>query len=595
MRLGNFFDFADPPDTYSQRYDLIIGNPPWLSRQGEEKDPKTTQWKGAEDFPFPGQSPTWGFVWKSSLLLKETGIIALLINAGHLFSTTARGAMQKLYVDFKVHMLVNFADARFQLFDGAKAPAALVVYGKKGSIAQNSSDIVEVFSPKANPDYYVDKRIVLTADDAARISQKKLATHPEHLIAYKWGRSRDRALLEDLRQLFPTLGKRIARYRQDRKIKSGKLLIGQGLYTGTKPVPAALAEYLFIDADNDTLKWIPLASDLQKFSEAGFTGIDSLRFIKPILEKGVAAPLVLVAQGISAKNGQLRAGYTEQTLVFTKSLQAIASPLGMVNPTALKILTAVLNSRLAAWFFLHAGSVSGVERAKVHLEELLLLPFPFPEESPNPAAGQALVKLLDSFADARKQEAEIAYQVKQGKLASHSNIDEAEMERKASALVYQYYGLTDSECQIIDDAHNYILPGLQPKIHSKTYPKLWDIPDSTMLDSYSRKLQEALSANYKEPTDISVTIYTGSSVPLNIAVVELHVGNACTVNAVDANLQQILKQFEGSWPGKFAEGVHSLAHIVFAEGSRLTLIKPNRIRHWMPSAALCDADRILAD
>jgi len=499
------------------------------------------------------------------------------------------------YKKFRVYTVVNFADACFQLFDGAQAPAALIVYGDKNFAAQHASKMVEFCSPKANPDYYTDRRVVLAADDVALVSQNKLAAHPEQLIAYKWANSRDRALMEDLKQLFPILGRRIIRYKQDRNIKSGKLLIGQGLYTGTIPLPHGLTDFLFINADKDALKWVPLASDIQKFSELDYTGIDSLRFIKPILEQHVVAPFILIAQGVSRKNGQLRAGYTEQPLIFTKSLQGIASPSGMANPTMFKILTAVLNSRLAAWFFLHAGSVSGIERAKVHLEELLLLPFPLPEESPNPTAGQALVSLMDAFATERKQEAEAAYQLKQGKIVFPFKADEAAMERKVSELVYQYYGLTDSERQIVEDTHAYILPSLQPKLNGRTYPKLWDFPDSAMLEKYGSTLQGALASNYKKPTNIKVTIYAGAATPLNVAVMELHAGSMCTVNIVDSCLQQELRQLENAWPEKFAEGVHSLAHIIFAEGSRLMLIKPNRIRHWMPSAALCDADRILAD
>ena len=72
------------------------------------------------------------------------------------------------------------------------------------------------------------------------------------------------------------------------------------------------------------------------------------------------------------------------------------------------------------------------------------------------------------------------------------------------------------------------------------------------------------------------------------------------VSALETLYAVLREQFNGDMfvsPGSFGqnEEVHSLTKIVFAEKNRLTLIKPYRVRHWMPSAALCDADRILED
>src|SRR3546814_2768828 len=60
------------------------------------------------------------------------------------------------------------------------------------------------------------------------------------------------------------------------------------------------------------------------------------------------------------------------------SLQAITVPPRQKRKA--KVLTAVLNSSLAAWFYFHDTANLGADRAKVHQGELLKLPFDRSEE-----------------------------------------------------------------------------------------------------------------------------------------------------------------------------------------------------------------------
>src|SRR3546814_5205047 len=62
------------------------------------------------------------------------------------------------------------------------------------------------------------------------------------------------------------------------------------------------------------------------------------------------------------------------------SLQAITVPPRQKRKA--KVLTAVLNSSLAAWFYFHDTANLGADRAKVHQGELLKLPFDSAENMP---------------------------------------------------------------------------------------------------------------------------------------------------------------------------------------------------------------------
>ena len=55
-------------------------------------------------------------------------------------------------------------------------------------------------------------------------------------------------------------------------------------------------------------------------------------------------------------------------------------------------LAAYLRSKLARYFLFHTSSNWGVSRAKVHVEELLRIPFPLPEQSHDPKRCRAIVR-----------------------------------------------------------------------------------------------------------------------------------------------------------------------------------------------------------
>jgi len=82
------------------------------------------------------------------------------------------------------------------------------------------------------------------------------------------------------------------------------------------------------------------------------------------------APMVLVNQGCS------RFAFPEFDVVFQHSIQSIADPKKQ-NHDLLLFLTALLNSPLATYYTFHTAANLGVERDKVHFEELLQLPFLF--------------------------------------------------------------------------------------------------------------------------------------------------------------------------------------------------------------------------
>jgi hypothetical protein len=580
MFIGDFFDdISDGPSSFG----LIIGNPPWVSRNVATL--KSSSWCKTNGFKAPGGSTVWGFLWKSGRMLQQNGVVALLVDAKILFNLQAEEARRQLFATFHIPLVVNFADACFQLFEGAEAPAALCLLQPQSRDRDKSLAQTEYWSPKANPVFSVNQRITLSPEDRTVIKQWRLEQDSSLLKRHRWGRSRDISLLYELKR-FPLLAERMAMFKEWRQKQRPDVpwWIGQGYQPcGENDAPKrinGLTKQLFVDAKSEKQKWIlpPILNFGNSSDEVRRTGI-----VKQIVEGVFSPPMILLKQGVKRGVGLPQAVYTEQCVTFVDSIQAIVSVKGTEDATAFKILTAVLNSRFAAWFFFHTCAVQGVERDKIHEREILTFPFPMPEESDDPEAILKIIAMLDELAHGLQTQRD---------LVLHNPIEfRKEWESQLNELVYRYYGLTKHERQVVEDAFCYIIPSMQPR--EKDDPFLWRPPKKEMLREYALYLQEGLAANYQAGTKISVSVFGGNC---GLALAELTRGEAddVRVETSDAALLRRLDILREKWPREIGGGVHQLLEMTFALGNKLYLIKPNRVRHWMPSSALCDVDRIVS-
>ena len=95
----------------------------------------------------PGKEDAWAFVWKSLRHLREGGIVAFLLPAMaflHNHAKAAVSARKRLVQDVRIFRIINFADLRFQLFEGAVRPAAWFIFGRSDQEAPAVSAVPKV-------------------------------------------------------------------------------------------------------------------------------------------------------------------------------------------------------------------------------------------------------------------------------------------------------------------------------------------------------------------------------------------------------------------------------------------------------------------
>jgi hypothetical protein len=293
--------------------------------------------------------------------------------------------------------------------------------------------------------------------------------------------------------------------------------------------------------------------------------------------EGFVGSHILIPQGVERSIGRVRAAYTEQSLVFEHSIQAIAFPESKRRMA--KLLTAVLNSSLAAWVYFHDTANLGTDRAKVHQGDLLRLPFNLPKSMPDPDratdAAEKIVRLVDRkisrAEDILRQEDDILQEV-----------DE---------LVFDYYGLDAHDIALVEDTFRYIIPAMQPR-RSAGLQAIWANSRREHRSAYASVLCSALKPWFRQP--ISASLAAKSS---DVAVLQLSINGERRhySEQLSSELGQFLRSISADLPVPLPGNVQLVPDLRFVIGRDMYLVKPMQLRHWLRSTALADAEQIAAE
>jgi hypothetical protein len=356
------------------RYDLIIGNPPWVSRNPSAAV-SALAWCEKHGFPMPQKEVAWAFVWKAQVHTKRRGTVALLLPAMGILHNHTEAAQQarRLWLrTAKLVKVINFSDVRFQLFEDADRPTVLAIY----SPAVGEPYEFQYWCPKATKILSAAKILVVSPTDQWIATSQTAETERFFWKKRIWAGGRELRLL-DLLMDFPKLRQLVSSYRDRRGWdlkESGKWwTIGQGFQElHAERVKGSLHGF----TREPSLTRIPFL-DSSSFQPWTIPTVTSQPWSSPRVRRagfvpGYFGPRILVIKGVQQKTGLIRAAYVEQDFSFRHSIQAITFP--AEEKAKAKLLTAILNSQLAAWFLFHVSASLGTERPEVHIDELLELP-----------------------------------------------------------------------------------------------------------------------------------------------------------------------------------------------------------------------------
>ena len=572
---GDFFAVA----AEDSRADVVLGNPPWSSRRGEAHS--ALEWCRRESLPAPSRERAWAFVWRSLGHLRKDGLVAFLVPAMgflHNHADNAVEARKRLIRAARLLTVVNFADMRFQLFDHAVRPAALLVLSRQA--VDGATYRFDYLTPKADLNLKSRRLIRISSTDRCQLDSRDVEEDPSVFKKRLWMREPEVRLFNYLSR-FPRLHDLVVEYRKQHFEKSW--IVGQGFQPAHVDRQANTAYEPQQSSIVATVPHLPITR-FRVLAEAG-GGLRPWKngaVRRRGFQEGFDGPRVLVPQGVATGEGghRLRAAYVEAPMTFQHTLQAIVVPPG--DKRRGMLLAALLNSRLMLWFSFHGTSSFGADRPKVHQAELLRLPFPVPDQMPDEGRSRSAADRLVAMVDGR---------LRSSKGGSRTEFDDLD---QLDDLAYEFFCLSEEERVLVEDTTRFVIPSVQPRRNH--VPELWRPSSVNDRRGYARTLVDDLSNWFEGDSGIAVHLVARND---DLAVLRLSLRDAPVAfeygedadASVAATVSDLAERARQALPSSFL----SVPDFRVFIDRDLFLVKPAARRFWLRSAALADVSAIALD
>jgi hypothetical protein len=478
-----------------------------------------------------------------------------------------------------IYRVLNLADFRWFLFEKAVHPAIVVAYRKFPP--KNMRHQVDYWAPKA--DWTVTQAEVITVSPGDRttvlagdiLQDLKGPDAPQIWKQRFWGTPRDLRLIDRL-SVYPRLRDHVRSPRQKKSDKPWIMAVGFQPF-GENDAPSsrkalALPSTCFIPAKSENLDLFLLERDCETLPSPT---IEVRRLIRNT--DIFRAPHVLMAKGLSGT------AFADFDVSFQDAVRGINGPAS--DRDLLAFLAAYLRSPLARYFFFHTSANWGVARPEIHVEEVLRLPMPFPDQLPNPKRGWAIVEDVAQIVTSAAGR------------AAGDFIDRAAIVREASSavepLIEEYFDILPLEKLLIDDTIKVIIPSIQPTRQRMPVPTVQPSSKAQRV-AYRDRVCEMLNG-WAKAGDHTVWGTECASEGLGIGMVVLEKVRrsepVSTLADTDGNVLSALDRLRAATSRK-AGVLDPVRGLMVFDRNRLYVAKPIGQRYWTQTAALNDADEI---
>jgi hypothetical protein len=600
---ADFFDIAKKwAAEKGERFDSIVGNPPWAGR-------------GTKQIAHE-------FMTHIPSLLSSDGKATLLLPT-KVFLNKTDSFQDRWLRAVTLEKVVQLADYSFILFSHALCPCLIARFNSH--LPAIDTHTVEYFTPKVDR---VDLRqgvIPIAPGDRKELSLRALlgATRQKAAtIAWKshfWGTPRDVKFLQHLFAL-PRLGDRVDQLSQTRGKREYPWATGQGCKpwkVNSRRSPDrqlrpfderddkwAPKDYFITPKRMEGQMFVPreLCSSLKERFTAESYSLTEL-YSKPSAVL-FTPPLVLFNQGFSD------ATFFDFPVRFQHSLQSIAGPKD--DADNLIFLAAYLRSRLARYFEFHTSANIGMERDKVHLDEVLNLPFYLPgdPEAVTPNAATLVKRVVSKIRNLQTRMIESAGKFverlnpRSFKLQHHQGTADqqrkqwldnwaaktSKIQEEIEPLIYQYFGLINQEIALVDDTWNIFDKSDTPGALDTQIPTLQPIT-SDGLHSYAAMLATTLR-EWSREKKLVLNLTAGVDDELGLAVLKLEQTKArgtFHTAPLSRELGDAITRIEQAATTGNGSLVYLRDETWWFDGPRIFVAKPALRGRWTRTAALNDS------
>ncbi|MEK6705681.1 MAG: hypothetical protein AABZ06_07820, partial [Bdellovibrionota bacterium] len=602
-------------------YDWIVGNPPWKNidkkKAKELCDLKAVEWIEAnrKTCPVDNYQSAEAFAWKATQLLAKNAQCGLLMPAMTLFKKQGDKFRTKFFSENETWCVVNFANIRRYLFEGAINPAAAFFYsGKKdwdksGHYIAISTPFAVEQSPQLNQKSKTEKMWTIFVDYSTikeipfkQISNGSSATWKMAM----WGTHRDGKLLDLISIHNPTLGEYLSgrniRISEGSQLRDIRELREQGKIKTKDEEEAFYKEHEYYrtlvgkgKTDQEKLKATRRKQKIAlQFPPEAIIEIGKEEAY--LRKRGGKAGLAVSAPPhiiISASRSYIL--YSDD-YVFVSPRQIGIS--GVSQSNLLKALTLYLNSDFIRYQQWLTSASLGVERDRVNLDSLKRIPVPFVHLAD--ADYREWARLFDEIVAAEKTERE-APQDRDASLfdsrrkSSFSSLDTLLMQMNNK--VYDLLGIGDKkERWLIEDMLNVRL-----KLNDGRVAKEATAPaNKKEITDFARIFRDELDVFLDHTGKGKVhevkVLYGDNSVVMIIDHLKYPaMGNPIVEEVKDARIREELDGLEERLGEERRQWMYFRRCLRVYEGRRTYIFKPRQRLYWLKSQALVEADEFIAE
>lgn len=518
-------DYFDDHALADRKFDAIAGNPPWQSRLS----PAANRYLHRAERDVPDQQIAAAFIWRAAEMLTDQGSVGFVLPSKTILHNRG-GAADRFRLEFfsslSVETIIDLSPLRKELF-GATAPATIAIFGPQSDV--NDTNLLHV-SPRRTPIAQMVDGIAIPQQNIRWIPSVAARTDPSIWKPLLWGGPADLALVQHLRQAFPSL----RHLEKERDWSSGPGF--QIVRGGDENDASHLANIPHLPTDRLQAMRPPAVPE-RPATEAVMHRPRQLAIY--------LAPHILMRKGFSEFP---EAAFVPYNATFTDGLSSLAGP----HKEELQAIAALLNSSVARYWFLMTASSWGVEREQLHHREWMTLPIP-------PLDGSQLRTLSRFVLRAAEGEGEDLWR---------PELDDA---------AERAYGLTADERQLVADALDVSWSELRHGPTSAAYHP----PTSEQYDAFATGLATRLEDLDVGGWDVAVAERTRG-----LAVVTCRSREEPGGPDVDASVLQRLTSGDGANEDRWLASATIIEpEALVLDGNAVHLIRPDRLSCWTVSSA----------
>ncbi len=421
-------------------FDVIIGNPPWgYLKEGEG----TAELRNAQDhvlrfckvfnWSIGDQELSQAFIARTLSFLKPDGECGLLVSTGVFLKRheNSRKFRERWLSEAIINKVVNFTHVRDVFFNEAISPFCFVQY-RPGSVSPNHR--VSYWSAKKTELVDRVRSVILGLTDLHQDRQVEFSENEFLWKVYWWGSHRDASLIKAL-----SVNNSLQEYVNERNLPKSS----RGFQGYRK------------DADNYPSGWLRSYSELpvDVFSRYGEIRSELLIGVPELVHRRGNREIyegwrLLVKRGITQAdglNGRIEARLENKAYCFRNSIHGIS--LDDVEDWERKLLTAILWSSVARYYFFMTSSSWGPWHHEIHLQDgLMSLPIRFTD---NLDLQKHIVKIVDELRNWNPIERDFFNPdgLSKEEIKEMQNLLEQDLDK----AIFELYELTEAEQDLIFD------------------------------------------------------------------------------------------------------------------------------------------------